>query len=566
MYCPECGCKIEEKDARFCPECGTRIQEHEDYDKTVKDVASSKSLCGLILTNVFLLSQKFQIDESAILSCLSDFIQGKEKHGIHYRLIDVGNYTFYRKNVFGFTKTAHHKTQISLWDCMEILMDVHQHELNQSLDLSKYLFIIGGDDIIPMSCVRHFTGDCPDSTIDTDVLYGYPYGKEALEMLEKGVLFEQSPLFMVGRLPIEKDTTKEDLYDYLERSLKNSHGIPMKEAYAQSDPNWKNVSATVADNLIRNDWLRNLDGHLPNDYYFHRLILSPRIDVGNVSQVFRPDASLYYYNLHGSNDLEDRGYYGCTTSKLMNMAVLNPEHMCSCVTPNIVVCEACYGARFIGLDKWHSMLLSSIYSETLLFVGSSRIAWGAEDPHFMTGYERLEPQCADVVAHTFIDRMIQGYSSGEAMLLARIGLLEKEYTPHALASVVEFNLFGDPTLSMGIVDAEPVDFSACKIHQGGYVMEKVDMPDTKHIDSPLQRVRQAVDNNIWNIQNAISDYLYRSYGIEPRPVSHVYRMEYLNGNKELNFTYRVYSDKTKPMDYVVRTTEEGKVKNVIVTK
>ena len=27
MYCPECGYKIEDKDALFCPECGTKVDE-----------------------------------------------------------------------------------------------------------------------------------------------------------------------------------------------------------------------------------------------------------------------------------------------------------------------------------------------------------------------------------------------------------------------------------------------------------------------------------------------------------------------------------------------------------
>lgn len=566
MYCPECGCKIEEKDAFFCSECGTKIWEEEELGLVAKGTESQENLYGIILTNISLLSKKLDVGEDIVRSCLDHFVRNKETFGIYYRVVDLSNYTFHKKHSLGFTKTLHIKTQASLWDCMDVLMDVHQYESRQGKVLSKYLFIVGGDDIIPMSCIRHFAGDCPDSTIDTDILFAYPYGKESLAMLEKGVLFEHSPLFMVGRLPIEEDTTMEDLCGYMERSLQYSDGIPMKGAYAQCDPNWKNVSATVADGLLENDWLRNLDGHLPNDYYYQRLILSPRIDAGNVKQVFHSDASLYYYNLHGSNELEDRGYYGRTTSKLMDMPVLYPEHMCSSTAPNIVVCEACYGARFIGLDKWHSMLLSSIYSKSLLFVGSSRIAWGAEDPHFMTGYESLQPQCADVVAQTFINKMIQGFRSGEALLLARISLLEQDFSPHALASVVEFNLFGDPTLSMGSSLKDPVDVSICKMNQVGYVMKKMYDSDVKHNDSVLQYVRRAVDNNVWQIQNVISDYLYKSYGIESGTVRHVYQMEYLNGSKELNFTYNIHSEETKPMEYVVRTTEEGKVKSVIVTK
>jgi len=358
----------------------------------------------------------------------------------------------------------------------------------------------------------------------------------------------------------------EDWCGYLERVLKNSGGIPAKGAYAQCDPNWKSVSATVADGLIENDWLRNLDGHLPSDYYFRRLILSPRIDAGSVEQVFRPDASLYYYNLHGSDVLEERAYFGRTISKLSDFPVLYPEHMSTCTSPNIVVCEACYGARFIGLDKWHSMLLASIYSETLLYVGASRIAWGAEDPHFMTGYEVLMPQCADVVAHTFMDMLMQGYSSGEAMLLARMNLLEMEYTPHALASVVEFNLFGDPSLGMEVPLKATLDMSAYKMVRKGYVMKVLGAVEEKSYASPLQQVRQIVDGNIRQIHYEISRYLYRFYGIEPRTSCKVCKLEFLDGREELNFAYKISSEEVRSTEYVVRATGEGKVKSVIVTK
>lgn len=563
MYCPECGYKIEDKDALFCPECGMKVDEEMVQ---AEPRSHSQSLYGIILTNVSLLAQKFKVSESDVHTCLEHFIQEKEKFGVHYQLVDVSCYAYRKKNILGFPKKLCLKGQASVWTCMDVLMDIHNEEVKEEKPLSRYLFIIGGDDIIPMPCVRHFANDCPDATIDTDILYTYPYGEKALAMLEEGTLFEWNPLFVVGRLPIEKDTSMEDWCGYLERVLKNSGGIPAKGAYAQCDPNWKSVSATVADGLIENDWLRNLDGRLPSDYYFRRLILSPRIDAGSVEQVFRPDASLYYYNLHGSDVLEERAYFGRTTSKLSDFPVLYPEHMRTCTSPNIVVCEACYGARFIGLDKWHSMLLASIYSETLLYVGASRIAWGAEDPHFMTGYEVLMPQCADVVAHTFMDMLMQGYSSGEAMLLARMNLLEMEYTPHALASVVEFNLFGDPSLGMEVPLKATLDMSAYKMVRKGYVMKVLGAVEEKYYASPLQQVRQIVDGNIRQIHSEISRYLYRFYGIEPRTSCKVCKLEFLDGREELNFAYKISSEEVRPTEYVVRATGEGKVKSVIVTK
>ena len=561
MYCPECGYQIEEEETRFCPECGTRVlDEIEIGGECMPSRETDSGVCGIIMTNVYLLAQKMKAQEADVRLMLKRFIEEKKDFGIYYRLADVSQYTFHRQNILGFSKTIHLKDKSSVWEYMDVLADELLY------DTAKYLFIIGGDDIVPMPCVQHFANDCDDTTIDTDILYAYPYGKDSLAMLENATLFEREPLLMVGRLPVEKDTSFEEWSGYLERSLKCSIGIPVAGAYAQCDPNWKNISVSVAGRLIDDGWLMNMDGRLSGDYYYHRLILSPRIDAISVEQVFRSGASLYYYNLHGSDKLEERSYIGCTTSKLMSFPVLFPEHMSSCTNPNLVISEACYGARFIGLDKKHSMLLASLYSNTLAYVGSSRIAWGTEDPRFMTGHEVLLPQCADVIARMFIDAMMQGYTVGEAMLLSRMRLLEQDVTPHALASVVEFNLFGDPTLAMRVEKSKRVEMKECKMRNMGFVVEKIETSEAGLDESPLQRVRQAIDDNTSWIQNNIGKHLYSRYGLEPRPANYIYKLEYSDGIKELNFVYKVPSEAIKQMEYVVRTTEEGKVKSVIVTK
>ena len=55
MFCPECGCKIEE-DALFCSECGTKLEEpSEQQQSLIKKGCIGKSdayTYGIILTNV----------------------------------------------------------------------------------------------------------------------------------------------------------------------------------------------------------------------------------------------------------------------------------------------------------------------------------------------------------------------------------------------------------------------------------------------------------------------------------------------------------------------------------
>lgn len=577
MFCPECGCKIEE-DALFCSECGTKLEEpSEQQQSLIKKGCIGKSdayTYGIILTNVNSLAAKMEVPDNVIRNLLEHFIDRKSQTGVVYQLVDVGNYTYKKRNFIGLSKTVHLKADSELWDYMDVLMDVHNYELEKKLPESQYLFIVGGDDVIPMPCVRHYSKQVRDKTIDTDILYAYPYGSDMLPLLENKQIFRYDQLFFVGRLPVSDDTTLENLCEYLERDLQNSYGILLTEAYGQCDPHWKNVSATVASDLMVNGVLRNFDGRLSEEYYFRKLILSPEVTASNVHQIFHSDASLFYFNLHGGDALEARGYFGEPMQGGMKCTLL-PEHLATCRVPNVVMCEACYGARFIGLDKSHSMLLTSLYGKSLLFVGSSRIAWGNVDPISVSEYTQVPPLFADVIGMGFIRGLLSGYTAGQSLFLARSMVLQQddEGMPNTAATIVEFNLFGDPTLGLAVSNDtkrkyKAIDKSVCKIKASNYgsVMEKMDIiQDVQHA-SILQQVRQAVDMNLSQIHDMVGRRLYEQYGITPRQANSIFRLNYASGKKELSFSYETMSESLIPVTYIVRTSETGEIKNVITTK
>ena len=175
----------------------------------------------------------------------------------------------------------------------------------------------------------------------------------------------------------------------------------------------------------------------------------------------------------------------------------------------------------------------------------------------------------------FIGGLLAGYSAGQALFLAKSMVLQQdnEGIPNTAATIVEFNLFGDPTLGLAVSDSiknarKPIDKSACKIKSSAYgcVMEKVDMPVENSSASILQQVRQAVDINLKQIHDMIATHLYAQYGISPRPADDVFLMKYANGKKEYSFSYEVASESLVPVTYIVRTSEKGEIKNVITTK
>lgn len=588
MYCPECGHKIEDRTMRFCPECGTKLEEAGTPEfspasgsKGVGETAGSKEtepqVHGLIFTNVGLLAGKLGSSADDIAGLFDLFIKYKMQSGIVYRLVDAGNYSFPKTGLFGRSRTASLNGSSPIGDYLEILMDVHNREEKQGGAVSEYLFIIGGADIIPMPKIRHYIKDCSDDTIDTDLVYAYPYDGDIIAAMEEMEAFGYDQMFHVGRLPLGEDTTIEDLAGYLQRDLDSSGVIMINDTYGQCDPNWKKVSANVAADLIDGGCMRNLDGRLDERFYYNKMILSPMITRETVDRVLHPGADLYYFNLHGGGGKETRGYFGaCTPQQGGQMySVILPEHLASLSRPNVVISEACYGGKFIGLDKQRSMMLSAIYTNTLIFVGSSRIAWGAVDSN---GAEEIQLLSADVIAYMFIKSALEGYDAGQAMFIARSTLLQHcgWGNRYGAATITEFNLYGDPTLQMfghgsgnGKAAFKSMDESSIApkgMKKNGCTMERVDTAGSGGT-SILQQVRGAVNSNIMEIHGRIAEYLYSNYSVEPRKPDSAFRLKYENGEEEIMFNYKFPSG-TGGIDkeYIVSAKADGTIQKVYTTR
>ena len=577
MFCPECGNRIEDQNIHFCPECGARIEQESNTEKKapVKPHPQGMSMHGLIFTNLGLLAEKTGTDEQSLMAIFDAFIRQKREYGISYKLVDAGNYTYRKSGFWGNSKKVHLKITSPLWDYMDILMDVHNGEQAAGDEISQYLFIIGGSDIIPMPCIHHYIpNDSNDDSIDTDMLYAYPYGKEMITLLENQAAFTYDQLFFVGRLPLGEDASLEDLCGYLERNIDYSNGFPMNEAYGQCDPHWKKVSSYVANDLLNGNYFRDLSRYLSPDHYYNRLLLSPMVVEGNLQQVFHTNASLYYFNLHGGEGLESRGYAGVMLNKEEYGALpaIEPEHMMTCEEPNIVISEACYGGRFIGLDQHHSMMLASLFTNTLAFVGSSRVAWGAVDDA-SSPQSGVSVSYADIIAGYFISAILQGYTVAEALFIARSAVLQGTVPgdPHAALTVVEFNLFGDPMTTMNV---------RTNLKSGNKITSKTTLVDPntkigctiekikteKENGSILEQVRGAVNANIQQIHATIGQHLYASYGIKPRPMEEVLKIKYSNGQEEMKFNYDLTSERQIPTRFVVTTSSDGKIKSVYTTR
>lgn len=543
------------------------------FDVCAKDTKDSVLPSCIIFTNIKSLARSMNTEQKELKSLFNAFIKEKSSVGLHYHLLDAGDYTFQKKGLWSGGKHVSLDSDNDVWDYMDVLADFNEKVTKSTGKAPEYLFIVGGDDVIPMPCIKHYIrNDKHDDTIDTDLMYAYPYGKKVLPLFENMEIFKYDQQFFVGRLPFGNDASIDDLYNYLNRDLEQTMGVPLKEAYGQCDPNWKNVSVTVADEVISGNYMRNYDGRLTNEHYYKRMILSPMIYNENVGQIFNVDAELYYYNLHGGNAVRSKGYFGALLGTNQTVPVIEPEHLAKCENPNFIISEACYGARFIGLDKNHSMMLSSIHNKTMAFVGSSRVAWGAVDQNNSTNVGLCY---ADVLAKFYMKALMQGMTAGQALFMARYSVLQSCHAGDlkAALTVTEFNLYGDPLMLMGVpkekVASGKAVIPSTPFHEKDVVVgcevEEVKCKDAEV--SLLSRVRNAVDNNIMQIHDRINKQLYANYGIEPRNIDSIFNIRYADGHQELEFNY-VMSDKESeiPVYMSVTSTSDGNVTNVTTSK
>ena len=574
MFCPECGTQIGDEEVIFCPECGTRILDVSASTTPTSEHAYACDVRGVLLTNVCLLAKKLHVSQSDLLELLNAFIARKRESGVDYVLVDAHHYTCYKKYALGIPKVISLKGNESPLEYVRILTDLYEGASNNGGGAPDYLFIIGSHDVIPMLTVPHYKASVSfsDKDIDTDIIYSYLYSEDLIAKLISEELFAEPQRFKVGRLPVGEDTTFEALTGYLERDIVHSQGITMESAYAQCDPHWKMVSESVATDGYLKEWMRNLDGKIPSQFYHGRLMLTPYIDSQNIEQVFPKDATFYYYNLHGSDGLEETGYLGeYPPHKRQYVSGVYPYHMTLCNRPNIVATESCYGARHIGLDASHSMLLSAIYSNTMLFLGSSRIAWGSIDSNQVM--QSVSISYADTIVNAFMKLMLQGYDAGVALPLARKHAFQSNSaTPERAATIIEFNLFGDPTLFLHIPGAAKAQQSnnALTMSNGRvgktYVVENLGAGETQQPQSILEQVRREVDASLAEIHNMVTQHLYKYYGLPQRPATGVYRITASDGSKRLQFDFTDSPSNSHFAQYSAICTTDGAVLSVITTK
>lgn len=612
MYCPECGTRLDD-DALFCPECGTKVMHEEEPVAAQNNPGSSSSgssstgssstgtmsggttervpngpsapaeeadtrpvfARGLILTNLAGIGKRLRIDPLALRGIINNYIEALKNIGLSYRLIDASDYTYERKNLFGQRKTVHLTGSDPWYAFADLTLDQHEWEQKNGMDESEYLFIIGGNKDVPMPTLPNFLAShakagSRDKTMDTDLLYSYPYGQKMEEDLMSQRLFRYDALFYVGRLPLADNATLEDLTGYLDRSIQLDCSVPVGMAYTQCDPHWKEVTNVITSPMYECGLYPQYNAAPEEVLHRGHIFLTPYVmlDEDDMQPNFGGEFAYIFFNMHGGDSMGSYHYYGVDMSGQHCCAGFSPRLIASSVRPNILFTQACYGGRFIGYPKEYSMLLTAISSMTMVFVGSSRTAYGAGDGdgHLST---------SDVLGAVFNQHMMAGESAGQAMLAARMATFKNRpgEPTHAL-TIAEFNLYGDPMMHFAVDGASFYTAHVSKAAPLG-ANDPLNVPTEEILmnknagepQSMLAQLRQAVDSNIMKIHEVISKQLYAQYGIPPREPLIISRKTYPDGHRELGYDYPMTNvpDGDNAMA-MVTTDEKGEILSVITTK
>ena len=605
-FCPECGTKLEEVFA-FCPECGTKLEgllpvvEQPTEDASTNTDAARPNATfngdintntdapeipvapqeeenstpvqarGFILTNMVSLAKRWHTNVGTIAEVIDWYVKNMRKLGVVYKVLDASDYTYLKKPLFGAPKHVSLGPANSWYEYADILKDQHDAEVRDKLPETEYVFIIGSDKEVPMPNLPNFVPN-DDRSFDTDLLYAYPYGEEMERKLMSQDIFKYDALFYVGRLPLAMDSTLRDLEEYMVRVLENHCMVDVRQAYAQCDPHWRNVTMTITDDLAQYDIFPRYSVDFPNTMlYQDRVFTTPLVMImPNTGEqyppVFNREANYIFFNMHGGGGRDARGFYGFA-DEIGGGEGINPDILSSSTVPNILFTQACYGGKFIGYSKRECMLLTALNTNTLTYVGSSRIAYGAGDNNGGS------ISASDVLAKAFNFYIMRGFTAGSAFFQARIHTFKHHpgCPIHAL-TICEFNLYGDPMMHVRkSEDCYKMVSSKSAVlrpyESVGVVREEVLM--NKSVggqQSLLQQVRAAVDKNIMDISASIAKTLYSQYGIAAREPSIISRRTYADGRRELSFTYKQPIEEGLTNDVMAISSEKGELQRVMTSK
>jgi len=335
--------------------------------------------------------------------------------------------------------------KINPWKIKLALTDLDNY-LQQNKLMVGAILIIGNDDVVPYHRLPNPTEDS-----DFDVLSDNPYATS-----DKNYFV---PEWLIGRLPGEKGKDAGLLLQQLRKIIawhqtkyQNQSFI---EKIAEKLRFWDRFSEFI--NSVFNK-SKNY-GYTTAVWRRSSIAVYRPIGSGNTLRVAPPfnqetidiekfaNTSYAYFNLHGLADTPS--WYGQkdvsdrtdTPDFPVALSIQNLSSSIDC--PLAIFTEACYGGLVKNKNAEDSLSLKFLSNGTQALVGSTCISYGSVYPP-MIG--------ADLLAYLFWKYIKEGYSTGGALLKAKIGLVKAMTKRQGYLdgedqkALISFVLYGDPLI------------------------------------------------------------------------------------------------------------------------
>lgn len=506
---------------------------------------------SIVFTDTKRLGNKYDVSQDYIHSLLSDNLLKRSE--CEFLLLDASEYE-------EITSKSHWR------DYKAILSDFY---LGMGIKQSPQilLFIIGGDDVIPMPRIANPIDQNSDS-LHADLLYCFQNNN-----IRK--LDANEAQCSVARLPLEngkmQTSVKDDLLRYFNLAgMFLEEGIEVNKVAMTSTQSWLPAS---------NEMVRGLpveaSASLPemaND----KLYISPRVDIDD-SKVIKhyvkeiKDADMLLFNLHGSNQAQASSFYGESEDGQDNPEAFSTQLLSSC-NARVFNTVACYGGRFVGYSRDESMLLLALYGNgVMLYAGSCTCALGRSGVRHNTARDMLVPAgMSESFMKLYSLYLFQGMTAGEAFLHAKCDYFNTcrrlDGDDNALATVLMFNLYGMPALKVrqnaDVVQEARGAKLILPIEEAGVEYKMINVESHVGGLGLLDQIRNSVDRNLMQIKSTVESKLYSYWGLNPDNLSSIEQINKRGFNVGYRFTYDMSDSVLTKRSWAI-SDSLGNIKDVI---
>ncbi len=529
-FCEECGAKLT-PGARFCEECGTPVAggfctdsvppaaeaaaldvfSGDDWqERWAAFVEGARGLeTGIVLTRQEDLLSQLDMDADGFRDLLSDYIDNRRERGVAYAYLDLQAF----RGGSGSSPAT----------IVKALRGVFQ------VAKPKYLFILGNEKVAGVLRWKNLAED-DDDDVPSDLCYSTLDTNSPWE----GQSYDFDETVRVGRLPTYSG--EEDFDSYFANAMRLSGRLGPARPYG--------LSALVWEAETNHEYGAVSDGSVD---------VSPDVESDDVGSRIDPATNLLFINLHGNDG--DAYWYGQDGSDYPK--AFSPDVLADRDGGYVLGVEACYGAKFIGgLAPDDSILMTALQNGCLAFLGSSRIAYGTSEP---------DGSCADLVVGTFVRRLAEGESAGDAHAEGLKRLLAKEHPDDTdIKTLAEFALYGDPSVRMSEDRSPGCDAPGAHPPRGeeSGIGFYVPMPDVRRaVTMALARVNA-------KIEGLVDDFVARNLlpDIGPVGIRSAKQKTFRMRNSGLN--QKIYSMKRGPIRIVAKVyfDDGGQIHKAVISK